>query len=515
SQSPPPAETSAPAQAAATPSAAPQASSTSPPDVRTRAAQPDPGPAEPARSGDPSATARPVSPTAAPQDSGSRTTPTRDGQTARPGPEDTGTTRSKAADTTARRPEGEDTGAARPDGRDPAPARDRAWGVEIVDGLETPPGASAGPVVFSPDGHLLALPGDGEVRVWNVGERRLTGSYPLQNPGRGLTFSADGHQLRYLSGTGSVVSLDVSGLPVPSDDGHGAAFSGNGRVAAKEVGNTIELTDTEARRKLGRVAAAGDLAFDAAGRLMAVAGDPVTVWEVAGGRQVTAIQAGGDVPAVALSPDGRTLATARGRTLETWDVRAGRRIKAYEGAGDLALAFSPDGSTLAAGPNLLDLATGRVTPLDLGEGPGGSAVPTALAFSPDGRRLAIGLEGGRVLLWDVREREAAGTIETGPAPVDELRFSPDGDLLAIDAGRASLWHPEALREVGQIGSWASGLAFSQDGKRLRGVALDGTVREVAVDPGLTAREVCARAGGELTRAEWARLIPESGYQESC
>ncbi|UBU11799.1 protein kinase domain-containing protein [Nonomuraea gerenzanensis] len=391
------------------------------------------------------------------------------------------------------------------------PGEDGAWGVEVVDGLETPPGASAGPLVFSPDGNLLALPGDGEVRVWNVAERRLAGSYPLKDPGHDLTFSSDGRQLRYLSGIGSVVSLDVSGLPAPSDDGHIAAFSGNGRVAAKEVGNAIELTDTEQRRKLGRIAAAGDLAFDAGGRLLAVAGDPVTVWEVSGGRQVATIEAGGDVPAVALSPDGGTLATARGRTLETWDVRTARRIKAYEGAGDLALAFSPDGTTLAAGPNLLDLPTGRITPLDLTD----AAAPTALAFSSDGRRLAIALEGGRVLLWDVRERRSVGTIETGSAPVDELRFSPGGDLLAVDAGRTSLWDTTALREVGQVGPWAAGLAFSQDGKRLRGVALDGTVREVAVDPGLTAREVCARAGGALTRAEWARLIPESDYQDSC
>ncbi|GAA4991671.1 WD40 repeat protein [Nonomuraea thailandensis] len=408
---------------------------------------------------------------------------------------------------------GDDTGAAPGTARESEAGtpQDGAWGAEVVDGLETTPGASAGPLVFSPDGRLLALPGDGEVRVWNVAERRLAGSYPLQNPGHGLAFSSDGRQLRYLSGLGSVVSLDVSGLPAPSDDGHVAAFSGNGRVAAKEVGDAIELTDTEEHRKLGRIAAAGDLAFDAGGRLLAVAGDPVTVWEVAGGRQVSTITAGGDVPAVALSPDGGTLATARGTLLETWDVRTARRIKAYAGAGDLALAFSPDGSTLAAGPNLLDLSTGRITPLDLSDG----AAPTALAFSPDGGRLAIALDAGRVLLWDVREREPIGTIETGSAPVDELRFSPGGDLLAVDAARTSLWDTAALREVGQVGSWAAGPAFSQDGKRLRGVTLDGTVREVAVDPGLTAREVCARAGGALSRAEWARLIPESGYQESC
>nr|WP_240972834.1 protein kinase [Nonomuraea sp. FMUSA5-5] len=437
-------------------------------------------------------------------DGGGEAARTGDGQAARAGDGQD----ARAGDGQGARPGGEPD-----DGRGPGArqGQDRAWGVEVVDGMEAAPGASAGPLVFSPDGRLLALPGAGEVRVWNVAERRLSGSYPLKDPGHGLAFSLDGRQLRYLGGLGSVVSLDVSGLPAPSGDGHIAAFSGNGRVAAKEVGNAIELTDTEERRKLGRIAAAGDLAFDAAGRLLAVAGDPVTVWEVAGGRQVSTIEAGGDVPAVALSPDGGTLATARGKLLETWDVRTGRRIKEYAGAGDLALAFSPDGTTLAAGRNLLDLPTGRVTPLDLTDG----AAPTALAFSPDGGRLAIALEGGRVLLWDVRERATMGTIETGSAPVDELRFSPAGDLLAVDAGRTSLWDTAALREVGQVGSWAAGLAFSQDGKRLRGVALDGTVREVAVDPGLTAREVCARADGALTRAEWARLIPESGYQDSC
>ncbi|PZG04132.1 hypothetical protein C1J01_45060 [Nonomuraea aridisoli] len=384
------------------------------------------------------------------------------------------------------------------------------------DGVEVVPGASAGPPVFSPDGRLLALPGDGEVRVWNVAERRLTGSYPLRNPGHGLAFSADGHALRYLTATGSVVSLDVSGLPAPSGgDDHVAEFSGNGRVAAKEVGNTIELTDTEARRTLGRIDAAGDLAFDAAGRLLAVAGDPVTVWEVAGGRQVIAVEAGGDVPSVALSPDGRTLATARGDVVETWDVRTGRRVRAYEGAGAPALAFSPDGATLAAGARLLDLRTGQVAPLERAALAGDGAEATALAFSPDGRRLAFGLEGGRVLLWDVRDREPLGTIEAGPAPVDELRFSPDGDLLAVNATRTSLWDTRTLREVGQVGSWAGGLAFSQDGRRLRGVALDGTVRETAIDPALAVQEVCARASGPLSRAEWTRLIPESGYRDSC
>ncbi|MEZ7132790.1 WD40 repeat domain-containing protein, partial [Nonomuraea sp. AD125B] len=379
---------------------------------------------------------------------------------------------------------------------------------------EAPP---AGPPVFSPDGRLLALPGAGEVRVWNVAERRLSGSYPLRDPQPGLAFSADGHCLRYLSGTGSVVSLDVSGLPVPSEAREAAAFSGNGKVAAKAVGDAIEVTDTEDRTKVGRIAADGDLAFDASGRLLAVAGDPVTVWQVPGGELLSSVDAGGDVLAVALSPKGDLLATARGRTLETWEVRTGRRVRVYEGAGDLALAFSPDGATLAAGSTLLDLRSGRVTLLDLRTGGATSdaPVPTALAYSPDGRTLAFGLDGGRVLLWDTRERERVGTIDTGTSAVGALRFSPKGDLLAVEAARTTLWDVRTLREVGQVASWTSGLAFSPDGKRLRGVALDGTVRESPVDPALAAREVCDRAGGSLSRAEWSRLIPESGYRDVC
>ncbi|MEV4391456.1 WD40 repeat domain-containing serine/threonine-protein kinase [Nonomuraea sp. NPDC049607] len=393
---------------------------------------------------------------------------------------------------------------------DSAPAPVAAFAAEAGDG-ERLSDTSAGTPVFSPDGTLLALPGRDEVRVWSVADRRLAGAYHFRGDQHGgLAFSTDGRTLRYLSGLGSVVSLDVPGLPAPSPGVRTAALSSDGRVAAKDVGDAIRLTDVVARRPLAEIAATGDVTFDAAGRLLAVAGDPVTVWEASGGRRVSAVDAGGDVSAVALSPGGDTLATARGRLLETWDVRAGRRIKVYEGAGDLAMAFSPDGSTLASGTNLLDLRTGEVTPL----APAADR-PTALAFSPDGRTLALGLGGGRVELWDVRERERAGTVVTGSAPVRDLRFSPGGDLLAIDAERTSLWDAGTLREVGQVGSWAEGLAFSQDGRTLRGVAADGSVRESPVDPALTAREVCARAGGPLSQDEWSRLIPESGYQGGC
>jgi WD40 repeat protein len=71
----------------------------------------------------------------------------------------------------------------------------------------------------------------------------------------------------------------------------------------------------------------------------------------------------------------------------------------------------------------------------------GSAPVYALAFSPDGRTLAAAGAGGTIRLWDAATQQEIGTPMTaGSAPVYALAFSPDGrTLAAVSSGATRRW----------------------------------------------------------------------------
>jgi WD40 repeat protein len=136
----------------------------------------------------------------------------------------------------------------------------------------------------------------------------------------------------------------------------------------------------------------------------------VYFWDTATGKELRRIER--PASRLALSPDGRVLATAgMDRTVRLWDVASGKELRRLD-TDATALAFAPDGHSLATGDvsgtvRLWELATGaeraRFRGHQSGEvGKGAVAVGvSSLAFFPDGRRLLSGGGDTTALVWEV------------------------------------------------------------------------------------------------------------------
>jgi WD40 repeat protein len=154
------------------------------------------------------------------------------------------------------------------------------------------------------------------------------------------------------------------------------------------------------------------------------------------------------VECVAYSPDSRTLmaATTHKGTrseLRVWDLTPPILPSSefrIEGDADRrkvwALAFAPDGKTLAAGTGGW-LVHGRLWLWDLASKAGRAAHRSRLgirsvAYAPDGKRLALGTFDGTLLVCDADGRERLA-LDGHQVSINALAFAHDGKLLASAA----------------------------------------------------------------------------------
>jgi hypothetical protein len=104
----------------------------------------------------------------------------------------------------------------------------------------------------------------------------------------------------------------------------------------------------------------------------------------------------------------------------------------------------------------------------------------ALAFSPDGKTIAFGDDDGFVRLWDASTREPVHQLRGGRVDVTAIAFSPDGKTIASgsDEGTVRLWDISTGTSVNVFPSLrgrVNTIAFSPDGKTLTSVGQNGTV----------------------------------------
>jgi WD40 repeat protein len=223
----------------------------------------------------------------------------------------------------------------------------------------------------------------------------------------------------------------------------GVAFSPDGKTVAVSGGYggpPVQLRAADSgqvvRSWAGRLGYGA--AFSADGRLLAwgEADGAVRVWDVAARNELRRLQGHRDAPnALAFSPDGLTLASTAGSldTLLLWDLATGLEMGRFQGAGaaTYCLAFSRDGKTLAVVPSdsrgvyLYELASGKYR-CYLGSH---TDMVLAVAFSPDGQTLASAGHDRVIRLWDLGTGTERHRLGGHHGPIRALAFSADGRRL--------------------------------------------------------------------------------------
>ncbi len=371
------------------------------------------------------------------------------------------------------------------------------------------------------DGPVMAV-SDGAVAFsWRLGAQgALASSEPLGRGCSRFALSQDCRTLTCLGEGGELMFWDLASRVLL------AGHSGNSRLAVTGaltfdgerlvVGSsdhTVRLWSVAGMRAHSGHRGVGvrptGLAWSADGALLVSTdrGGAVLFWDPSTG----ALQAElpihlGGARAVAFPPLPGLWATAGHDGVRLWSGRTPRPGAALADA-TTALAFSPNGATLAAGGEdgalrLIPLAGGAAVTL-----PAHSRAVHAVAYSPDGARLASSSADGSVLLWDPRAQRLLTRLEGHEGETRGLAFSPDGSALVTGSldRTLRLWDPSDGRALGVLQAWFSGestgLAFAPLGSAPgAGMLLSANTPYSLQGWDLRRRELVMEIGGGLPLA---------------
>jgi WD40 repeat protein len=180
-------------------------------------------------------------------------------------------------------------------------------------------------------------------------------------------------------------------------------------IASFDAAGTVNLIETTAYGRTNTLApgigGVNGIALSPDGRVVALAGSGVVVWDIAGKKPRTKLLANEPCTAVAFSPDGHVLAIATAAGVSLWDTTFWQKQATLSGGGATVVKCWPARAALVAAG-----AGGVIRVYDLSARQlqttlGGGGEVADLAPSPDGRVIVTcGVAG--VTVWDSTARAA-------------------------------------------------------------------------------------------------------------
>lgn len=423
-----------------------------------------------------------------------------------------------------------------------------ANGMNARDAFASPSGTHVGVVTETRDDPLEA-----RLAIWDVPQGTLTGTVSLVSGGVATPWAfgpddrvlvADGAVTTLWSASGEqLLAVDVpTANRVQSVSGIG---DGRGFMTVLQDG-TIDLWDRDGGR-MATIGESGITLVDAA-----VAPDSRTVttvdffgavrrWDIASGGSspsappTVVVDGAGVVNSVSFAPDGSAIALGTSSGLVETIDKTGGVVRSFEqplGNVD-SVAFSADSTAIASamgqrlGPESFDDTVTIFDALSGGEAGqfGGEAEQVAgcaffrneVRFSPDGDLLAANSHDFTVSLYDASDGAIQHTFPGHGSTVTDLAFSPTGDLLATasDGSTLRVWSVADRRLVKEYttppgGYWS--LVFGADGRTLVVSDVVGSVSVLDLDTGSVIRTFAGQKSrlAELAVSPDGSLVASGG-----
>ena len=218
----------------------------------------------------------------------------------------------------------------------------------------------------------------------------------------------------------------------------------------------------------------------------------VFIWDALTGNEVKVLRGlDSDINDVSFSPDSKLIAAATVRDLKIWELANGNELLSKQvspsrgGKSSGRVLFSPDGRRLAwvgSGPGapkselkVWNLATGEELLI------GKTQIQRSVAFSRDSTLItSVGSPATTVHLWDAATGNEVARLVSEKVQT-HVSFNPKGNRIAVVTGdrNVRLWdaatHQELLVLRGHADS-ITDLTFSSDGHRIATASSDRTVR---------------------------------------
>jgi WD40 repeat protein len=185
-------------------------------------------------------------------------------------------------------------------------------------------------------------------------------------------------------------------------------------------------------------------------------------WQRQCHQELLALHAGAGVWTVAVSSDGRFIATGdTAAVVKVWDATTGRELCVLKGHPEYV-----DERTNIWGTNVVTAFTGNVI--------------TSIAFSPDGKRLVTASFEHNVRVWEIPSGRPIMVLSGHTNWIESVAFSLDGSMI-VSGGKdhtVRIWDAATGREQSVVDAhtWVYSVQFSPDSKRVVAAGIRGPVR---------------------------------------